>query len=323
MILLLFVLFVVQSAFAQRALGSVTGRITLNDQRPGQLASSILVELVGEQSQGDVVRSSVNSEGDYQFLNVAPGRYIVKASAPGFKPAKSHLELLPTNQQRGDTRLVLLQEQETSGSSPQIGTVTQNELRAPKSALRQLELAEASLNRNDFENAAAAADKALNLYPHFARAYYVRGRILQKQQKVAQALANFEKSIEEDANLYPAYAAIAEIYRVGEEAISLEKISSQWKKVQPLEAAPYYYSALAAFQKGEHQTALDEALLATRFPTANVPHLNLLLANCYLKLRNAGAAAARLREFLSAFPQDPMAPQVRSTLASLEKISRQ
>jgi len=47
----------------------------------------------------------------------------------------------------------------------------------------------------------------------------------------------------------------------------------------------YYYSALASYQKGEFSLALEEALSAARFPHQNLPHLDLLPANCCVKLK--------------------------------------
>jgi tetratricopeptide (TPR) repeat protein len=175
------------------------------------------------------------------------------------------------------------------------------------------------MDEEDLAGAALALDKALEIYPAYARAFLLRGRILEKQGKPREAAGSYEKAIEEDANAYPAYAALAEIRRLEADPTALREIADRWKKAQPLTAAPYYYGALASFQAGQFLVAVDEALMARRFPHENVPHLSLLLANCYIKLRDPSAAAAQMREFLASRPDDPMAPEVRRSLAALEK----
>jgi len=306
---------------AQDNTGTIAGQVLLNDRRPGVFASSIQVELNREDRPGEALKVSVNADGEYRLMNLKSGTYIITVTAPGYKPATARIELISGTRVRGNTKLVLLPE-----SSPKAekhsGVVSQNELRAPRRAVRQAELAERSMDGGDFSAAARAVDKALEIYPAYARAFLLRGRLSEKEGKPREAARSYEKALEGDSDAYPAYAALAEIHRLEGDHEALRDVADRWKKAQPLSAAPYYYGALASFQAGQFLVAVDEALMARRFPHENLPHLNLLLANCYIKLRDPSAAAAQMREFLASRPDDRMAPEVRRSLEALEKIAR-
>jgi tetratricopeptide (TPR) repeat protein len=304
----------------QLAVYPVTGRVLLNDKRPGEFASSIQLELARDDRPGEVIRGLVNSDGEYRFMNLRSGAYVVTASAPGFKQVRSQFEVIGINQVRGNTRLILMPENATTQTDSSLGTVSPNELKAPRKAVKEIEEGENELDKGNLETAGKAVLKALNVYPRYARAYFLQGRIREKQNRIPEAIESYRQTIAEDPNHYPAYAALAEIFRVGSNHSDLAKTAEAWKRAQPLNAAPYYYSALALYESGQPRFAVDEALMATRFPHAHIRHLNLLLANCYLKLGEAEAAASQMKEFLELYPEDRMVPQVQTSLATLEKI---
>jgi len=243
---------------AQDDTATIAGQVLLNDRRPGVFASSIQVELNREDRPGEALKVSVNADGEYRLMNLKSGTYIITVTAPGYKPATARIELISGTRVRGNTKLVLLPE-----SSPKAekhsGVVSQNELRAPRRAVRQAEIAERSMDGGDFSAAARAVDKALEIWPAYARALVLRGRLSEKQGRPREAARSYEKAIEEDSDAYPAYAALAEIRRLEADHEALRGVADRWRKAQPLSAAPYYYGALASFQAGQFLVAVDEA----------------------------------------------------------------
>lgn len=298
----------------------ITGTIFVNDQPPGSLATSIELELSQHDRPGELKKGNVSSDGEYRILNVRSGAYILTARAPGYKTVRIELEIISSNRVRGNTRIVLMPETSASTAEPKSGTVSRNELKASRKAIRQVELAEKSLQAGDLEKAERALENALREYPQYARAWFQKGRLEEKRGHLDEAADAYETAVREDADFYPAYARCAELFRVAEDTAGLRDITERWKKVQPLEAAPLYYSALACYQQGRFREALDEALVADSFPHADLPHLDLLVANCYMKLKEPANAAARMQQFLGSHPDDPIAPQVRESLKKLNQI---
>ncbi|MEW5977500.1 MAG: hypothetical protein AB1898_17040 [Acidobacteriota bacterium] len=304
---------------------SVTGHLSLGSNRPGNLDSSLVVEARPADGQSQAVRAVVNAEGDFQFSDLRAGAYVLTASAKGYRSLKVNFDIVGTGQIRGNLRLVLEPETSPAGTlaSSVVGTVSQNELRAPGSAVRSVERAERLLAAGELGTAMEAVEDSLRLYPEYARADLVKGRILERQQKFTEANRCYRKAIENDSHCYPAYFALAERYRVEGNQAALQEISVEWKKAQSLDAAPYYYSAISLFEAGDFESAVQEAQFARKFPHDHIPHLPLLLANCYLKLHDPAAAAVQIEEFLAAAPNDPLAEQARRTLRSVKEILNQ
>ncbi len=298
---------------------SITGLVYLDERPPGRLAPAIDLELRYANRPGEPMRTLVSAEGEYRFGGLWPGVYIITASAPGCRSVTTEIELARGSRPRRSTKIVLLSEAAPSGPRPG-GVVSQKTLRAPKEAQRHLEQAEKAFERGEIDMAARLVADALASYPEYARALYLRGRVLESQGRPDSAANSYEDAISFDTYPYAAYAAAAEIYRTLSDSSSLRRVSDLWKKAQPLEAAPYYYAAMARYENGEYRPALEDVTVAYGLPHSNLPHINLLLANCYLKLKNPKAAAERLMEFLATHPNDPLAEQARRTLSEIDRI---
>ncbi len=298
------------------------GQVLVDDRRPGDFAPFITVELMFLARMDESFKATVSSDGEFRFGGLRPGSYEITARAPGYKTVKLRVDLVRGSRARGTTTLVLLPElpSPVSGRAREGGVISRNELRAPKEARREIERAEKALDQEDLETAASSVEEALRIYPEYARAHFQKGRLLEKQSKQGLAVQSYEAAIREDPDYFPAYAGLSEIYRATSDFRSLRLIADRWKAAQPLDCTPYYYSALAFFEAGEYQPALRDAAMAKHFPHPNLPHVNLLLANCYLKQHDPRAAAQELQEFLALRPDDPLAHQARETLATIKRL---
>jgi tetratricopeptide (TPR) repeat protein len=298
---------------------TITGQVLLNDRPPGSLASTVQVELYIGDRPGEPMKSLVSPEGEYRFTNLKVGLFRVVASAPGFKSASSDVETMGGNQTRGNTRLVLLPEHSLPKENSTSSLISQNELKAPKKAVRQVEEAERALEANELESAAKALDRALAMYPDYGRALFNQGRLLERQGKLDEAILKYEVALQNDAACFVAYRPLADAYRSKHDLARLQTLSERWKSVQPKDPAPHLYAAVALYERGHYSLAVEEGLVASQFPHDHLPDLNLFLANCYNKLRNPQAAAHQLRDFLERWPNHPAAPQVRVSLEALER----
>jgi tetratricopeptide (TPR) repeat protein len=305
---------------AQDNSAALEGKLTLRDKRPGEFASSITVVLTRSDSLQVAVKGVVNQDGEFRFHGARPGAHFITASAPGFKTIRLQVDVLDGNRVRGLIRIALEPEEETR-SLRGSDIVSQNELNAPRKAVKQVEAAEKALLEGDLIGAGSAIEKALKEYPAYSRAWLAKGRLLEKEGDMNAAARSFQTAIDRDANCYSAYSAWAEMLRLKGTTQDLRTVSDLWKNAQPLDATPYYYSSLAFFAAGEFRAAVKDSLQATQFPHRHLPHLNLLLANVYLKLKELPAATAQLEEFLANYPDDPLAPQARSTLETVHRIS--
>jgi tetratricopeptide (TPR) repeat protein len=314
------ILLATQPFLAQEYQESFSGKVLVDDRPPGDFADKIVLELVVTDRPTEPLKALVSPTGEYRFYGLFRGSYILRASAPRCHPASTRIDLLGANRLRGITTLTLQHEMTIPEKKVGIAIVAQNELRAPAEARKWRQKAEGGLASGDLEMAFQACERALRLYPDYAVVHYLAGNILIRKQQIAAGIEHYQKAVAADCFLYEAYWALAEIFRGQEDFPPLRDVADRWKKVQPFDSRPHYYSALVWYEAGEFQQAVEEASVANRFPHEKLPHLPLLLANCYLKLKEPHLALLQLQQFLDNSPDDPMAPQARRTLEELDQI---
>ena len=79
------------------------------------------------------------------------------------------------------------------GNEERKDVVSQNELKAPRNAVKQVQLAERLLAEGNLAAAAPVVARALKAYPDYARALFQQGRINRVGSKLAQAEADFRQ----------------------------------------------------------------------------------------------------------------------------------
>jgi len=301
---------------------TVQGVVLLNERPPGARAQQVEVELTTD--RGDIAfKTMVNESGEYKFGGLYVGNYKVTARAPGFKPATVRITLVGDSQRQGDTTLYLVEQSELPTINHDGEVISRNALQAPKEARKEVQRGEEAFATGDLEKSKEAAQKALSLYPDYARAWYLRARISEREGRRQEAVAEYETVLARDPDFYPAYGHLSELYRTLAIPGELKRVADEWRKLQPLHAVPYYYAAVARYETGDYAASLREAEAAYRLPHDSLPHLLLVLANCHIKLRNPDAAAVYLVEFLSQQPDDPLAGQAKETLEQLRQLPRE
>ncbi len=305
--------------FLQRDVESIHGTVLLDDQAPGKDNIIIKLEINRWGASGPGVATHVSEEGEYWFHQLSEGEYQITASAPGYRTTQSRLEVHRGGQVRGNTKLNLEKVPDLPVISYDGQLISRNELAAPAAARKHLEAARVAFDKNDQKTAAQEVELALKAYPRYARAIFLKGQIAARQGRSAAA-GLYEESLSLDPDLYAAYLPLAEYYREQERGAELRKLTEAWKQKQPTESPAYFYSAIAQYEAGEYPAALRDALLAFRFPHAQLPHLRLLLANIYVKLNQPAEALGELEAFLKEYPEDPQAPEARATMSQLRKL---
>jgi hypothetical protein len=120
--LALFCQLCVKQTFAQALYGSLVGTVT---DSSGAIVPRATVDLTDKQT-GVARKDAADESGRYSFVNVAPGNYDIKITAPGFRSfAKTDLNIVPGTIIRTDATLEVGQTSETvtvEGSAAQLQT---------------------------------------------------------------------------------------------------------------------------------------------------------------------------------------------------------
>jgi tetratricopeptide (TPR) repeat protein len=152
------------------------------------------------------------------------------------------------------------------GTQPERGTAAQaqskalvstNELRAPHDARTAVHQARAALGQRHYADTRTHIARALEIYPEYALALELRGILNLREERLAEACADFQRATEHDPSLGAAYLALGAAYnrlgRFQEAAVPLSRAGA----LLPTAWSVQYEMALAYLGSGRYAAALD------------------------------------------------------------------
>jgi tetratricopeptide (TPR) repeat protein len=212
----------------------------------------------------------------------------------------------------------------TPGSN---GTVTTNQLQAPRKAREALAQAQQAMRASKFAEAEKQLARALAAYPNYSIALTARGILSLLAQRVKDAAADLSRAIEVDPSYGPPYVVLA----------SLANNDSQYDEALPLaekglQLAPEAWQshvevARALHGKGSDDgRALREAIVAEQLALADAsPQIRAYLH--YLKgsllINNPAAARFEFEKAVKEEPDGPYATGAKRAIQQLEAIEKQ
>jgi tetratricopeptide (TPR) repeat protein len=218
--------------------------------------------------------------------------------------------------------------------SPDIGTIHlhQNEMAAgsslsattataPADALKEFDKARSDVAEKHLDSARRHLQKAVNIDPQFAEAWYHLGK-LEETDKPQDALSAYQKAAAADPKYTPPYEHIA----------SLAAVQKKWQDVvdatdHALQLVPagtpqiWYFSAVGNFNLGHvaiAQTAAETSL--SMDPSHVAPNTEQMLAVILAAQGDYKTALDHLRRCLTYITPGPNADLVKQQVAQLEKI---
>jgi len=192
----------------------------------------------------------------------------------------------------------------------------------PANALKPFDKARSEMISQKPDRAQLDLQKAVEIYPQFAEAWYQLGR-LQISSAVQTARQSFQKAIAADPTFVLPYEQLA----------AIASQDAQWKEVlentnHVLQLDPagtpqvWYYDALANVQLGKVAAAKASALKSLEMdPLHTVPNTEQLLGVILTMQRDYSGALAHLRNCLTYLPDGSNADLVKRQIAQLEHLA--
>lgn len=246
---------------------------------------------------------------------ISAGTYYLEVRAPGYIAARESIDLPAGAMQSAD--VLLRPENNRSASRLPGSTASADELAIPKQARKAFDDGMKNLESNP-EESARQFQKAIDVYPKFARAYAMLGLAQFRLKQVEQAAESCRKAISLDPSLAMAHTVLGKVlvqqkqYSEAEpqllEAIRLDPGS--WEA--PYQLARCYYSA------GQLEKAMEFGRRAHDMKGAPTT-AHLLMVDLYLAERDRDNAIRELEDFAKADPESPYLPAVRKKLEDLKK----
>jgi Tfp pilus assembly protein PilF len=200
-------------------------------------------------------------------------------------------------------------------------TISVTSLKAPKDAHKALEHGRKAAKNKEWPAAQAEFEKAVQLYPQYAEAWWELGVAQQAQNNAEEARASYEKAIAADSRFMSPYFQLAQLAAAKSDWKGMAELTD---RVLALDAydypAMYFFNAVANYNLGKIDVAEKSARSAKRLDSQHrIPRIEFLLANILAARRDYPAAAEEMRSYLKFVPDGPDAAQAKMQLAELEK----
>ena len=200
-------------------------------------------------------------------------------------------------------------------------TISVTTYRAPKAARKAKESAQKLLKKGKADEAQAQLEKAVQIYPQFAEAWFELGLLHEKQKRSAEARQAFDHAIAADERYVSPYIEVAMLAGGESKWQEVADITDRALALDPLDyPVGYYYNAVANYNLKRYDAAERSALKALRFdPQHRFANLHFILARVLVRKGDLNGAAEELKSYLQYAPQATDAQEARSELTEIEQ----
>jgi tetratricopeptide (TPR) repeat protein len=238
----------------------------------------------------------------------------VRASLAGFR---SSVVTITARNLRDEPNLgTITLSSEARGGGTELSVTTRQ---APSGAMKAFEKARADWLAQDPDRADRNLKKAVELYPGFAEAWVQLGKI-QQASDPKSAQESFSRALAADPNFVLPYEQLAALNVQSKEWHKAVDNTSQALKLDPMGTPQlWYYDALAKFQLGKTDEALESATRSLAIdPRHSVLNTEQLLAVILARKADYVGALLHLNNCLAYLPPGPQADLVKQQIAQLE-----
>jgi tetratricopeptide (TPR) repeat protein len=210
-----------------------------------------------------------------------------------------------------------------NGPAEEGKTISMVSLAAPKDAKKAYDKGLEALKKSKYEEAQKSFEKAVEVYPSYATAWYELGMLQAGQGKTDMARSYFQKASENDPKFIKPYLQLSIMALQASNWQDLAAITDKTVKLNPFDyPQEYFFNSVANFNMHRFDAAEKSALEAERLDTRHQYPKNSHLLGMILALKKDYAGAAeRMKTYLKFAPNAEDAAKVRAQLAEVEKVT--
>ena len=210
--------------------------------------------------------------------------------------------------------------------------------KAPRDARRAYEKGLEAERNGRLAEARQYFEKAVEIYPKYAHAWFRLGAVLQNLAQKESARTAYTHATTIDSKFLPPYLSLASMAFEAKDWTQVLNLTNQVLDHDPLKyanvtgyivdldpldfAEAYFYNSAANYKLNKIEEAEKSGLKAERLDVRpRFPQLHLLLAEIYARKNNYANAISETKIYLELVPHAKNADEVRERLAKLEKLN--
>lgn len=258
----------------------------------------------------------------------------LRASAAGFRSTTISLVELDTFSSSIDVGAIVVQR----ATKVEGTTLDAEPYKAPRDASKAYEKGLDAERNGKLASARKYFERAVEIYPKYAHAWYQLGAVLQKQDQNDAARSAYVQAATIDTKFLPPYVSLTSMAYKAENWAEVLKLTAHILALDPLSQAPatayildldpldytgvYFYNSLANFKLNRIEDAEKSALKAEHLDLrTSFPQVHLLLAEIFARKNRYAAAISQTQIYLELVPHGKNTDQVREQLAKWEKLN--
>jgi tetratricopeptide (TPR) repeat protein len=331
----------------------ISGKVMTDDGSP--LPNNVAVQKVCSGGVNPRTMAYTDSKGHFSFQWDQPNAGFMDASEPGFggAPGMSGRQSsggLSSASARQGGRIDNCEVQvsvagyrsnsiqlfnHTSLDNPEIGTIVLHRMgnvegtsvsatsfAAPKDAKKAFDKGLQAQLKNKNDEAAREFEKAVELYPKYADAWYNLGKARARQKQNDAAREAFEKALAADNKLVGPYFELGLMAAGEQKWEDAQKYLDRTNHLDPVDfPQSWYLQGVAEYQLGNLEAAEKAAREAQKLdPNHLNPKSSYLLATVLVERRDFSAAVEEYKSYLKLAPNAPDSAQVQARVEELSKF---
>jgi len=291
--------------------------IRVRDRVNEEQLAQVQVQLI-RFPEGVVDERFTGSDGSVQFSSLSLGAFTIRASRQGYEAGEVQIDLSNSDRTLQSVEIALMPRKYEGSGAPQ-GIVSADVLKIPENARREFERGSRLLNeKKDFNRSIAAFQRAIELYPGYADAYFLMGTAQLQSNAASDAEGSLRKAIALNAHMTAPYYPLALLLFGQRRNTEEEELLLEAQKLDATDWRWPFELARCHAQRSQWEIALRYAVAASA--SLKVPSkVHLLLGDIYANSNRPGQAVAELELFTKLDPKSSYMERVREVLPILRQ----
>ena len=298
---------------------SFQGQVRYENNTPAQF---IQVELWtdGESSW----RTFATTDRSGKFHTGAPCMVIqYKIEVPGFRPVYGRVDMSirPCRALEAVTLKAMPGTTIPGIEGPPSSTIDARVAAIPAEASKEFDAGQKAVNGNDFAAAIPHLQKAISVYPRYAEAYQLLGVAQLQMNQGAQAESSLVKALEIEDRMPRVQYLLGIIYAKTKRANLAEKPLSRFADLDPQNPDAHFELAKVCFALNKFADAEVHARKSIELNETNAG-VHTVLGYALLRQSKPKDARQAFQQFLKVDPNNPMARDVKDTIAQIDNHAK-
>jgi TolA-binding protein len=283
----------------------------------------IPVVFLHESQENGLTKALITKKNAFSFTDIPAGEYEFTISVPGYTPVIKNLLIAGSEADENNVINFPFSFNPSDKEETRLLKAHYNPKSIPDKARADYNKSVKAINEAKLDEALIHLEIALERASYFTEASERMGLIYLSRGEMEEAEKAFRMAVKSDPCSYRSLSNLGTILLNKGENNEAAELHLRAVKMRPQDPQARYHLAMALFQLGDLQAAIDQLAKEKALDALHYTQPQLLSAEIYRNLEDFDSMIREIEEFLERFPDDPKAGQVRLALADAREMMKE